>query len=40
MIPEYPAAYAPDHGAMATYDLLEDGLLSPGDEAVQELPVR
>ena len=40
VIPEDPAADAPDHRAVAPDDRLEDRLLSPGDEAIQELPVR
>jgi hypothetical protein len=40
VIPERPATDAPDHRAVPTHDRLEDGLLSPFHEAIQELTVR
>jgi hypothetical protein len=40
VILEKSAADAPHHRAVATYDRLEDGALSPSDEAIQELSVR
>ena len=40
VVPEDPAADAPDHRAVAMDDRLEDGLLPPCHEAIQELPVR
>ena len=40
VVPEDPAADAPDHRAVAMDDRLEDGPLPPVHEAIQELRVR
>jgi hypothetical protein len=40
VVAQDPAADAPDHRAAPMDDRLEDGLLPPVHEAIQELPVR